>query len=154
MSFISRFDPRSGLADFWTEFRRPQPYRLPILLASVLITGTMIFTFTRERVVVPPAPPEVTYITTFAPDRTIEEIREANEANQARQDALAEAAAKREERKRELYRALGEASGMDVDAIEQEAAAERAAQERAADAERERLLAEAGLADEDASGDR
>ncbi len=127
MSFISRFNPKPAVADFWSEFTRPQPYRIPILLASVAATGVLIFAFTQEKVVLPPERPQVTYITTFAPGRTDEEIRAGIEANQERKDALAAALAEREERKRELYRALGRASGMDVDAMEAELAAEEAA---------------------------
>ncbi|WBY17417.1 hypothetical protein PF049_04475 [Erythrobacteraceae bacterium WH01K] len=128
MSFISRFNPKPAVADFWTEFSRPQPYRVPILLASCAATGLLIFSFTQEKVVLPPERPEVTYITSFAPGRTDEEIRAANVANQERQDAIAAAIEAREERKRELYRALGRASGMDVDAMEAEIEAERAAE--------------------------
>jgi len=38
----SRFNPTGGIADFWNEIRRPQPYRWPILLASILPAALMI----------------------------------------------------------------------------------------------------------------
>jgi len=128
MSFITRFNPKPAAADFWSEFSKPQPYRIPILLASCAATGLLIYSFTQEKVVLPPERPEVTYITTFAPGRTDDEIRAANLANQERQDAIAERIAAREERKRELYRALGRASGMDVEAMEAEIAEQEAAE--------------------------
>ena len=78
MSLISRFNPAPAAADFWSEFRRPQPYRIPILIASFAATGALMFAFTQESVTGPPARPEVTYITTFAPGRTDQEIRAAN----------------------------------------------------------------------------
>ncbi len=153
MSLISRFNPAPAAADFWTEFRKPQPYRVPILLASFAATAVLIFAFTQESVKGPPVRPEVTYITSFAPDRTDEEIRAANIANQKRKDEIAELIAQREERKREMYRALGRASGMDVDAIEAEAAADRAAAEAAEAAQRERWQAQQGTEETAAEAD-
>ncbi len=132
MRFLSRLNPGPGIADFWTEFRRPNPYRWPALGISMLITFTLLYLFTQERVVLPPERPVVTYITSFAPDRTEAEIVAANIANQRRQDEITRLAAERQERIRDMYRTLGEMSGMDVERIEREAAAERAAEQAAA----------------------
>jgi hypothetical protein len=129
MGILSRFNPVSGLKDFWQEFTRPQPYRWPVLGVSALITGTLFYPFTQETVYLPPEAPIVTYITTFAEGRTDEEIRASNIANQERKDRLAVEQAEREERVRELYRSLGRASGMDVDAIEEKLAEEKALEE-------------------------
>ena len=132
MRFISRLNPGPGIADFWTEFRKPNPYRWPALGISMLITFTLLFLFTQERVVLPPERPVVTYITSFAPDRTEAEIVAANIANQRKQDEIARLAAERQERIRDMYWTLGKISGMDVELIEREAAEERAAEEAAA----------------------
>lgn len=152
MAFISRFNPAPAVADFWNEFRRPQPYRIPILLVSCAVSGSLVYMFTQERVVGPPVKPEVTYITSFAPNRTIEEIRAANAENQARKDEVAALIAQREERKRELYRTLGRASGMDVDEIEAEAEADRAAAEAAEKARIERWMANVADPDDSEAG--
>ena len=61
--------------------------------------------------------------------------------NQQLQDQIREEQAVREEEVREMYRTLGRASGLDVDAMEAEIAADRARQE----ARRERLLEAAGI---------
>ena len=127
----SRFNPRTGIADFWHEFRKPNPYRWPILLASALPIGLIMYWATDEAVFIPPAAPDVTYITSFAPDRTDEEIVASNIANQERKDALAARRAEIEEQKRQMYRDLGRATGVDVDAMEAEIEAERAAEEAA-----------------------
>jgi hypothetical protein len=82
-----------------------------------------------------PRRPDVTYITTFEPGRTDDEIRASNIANQRRQDVVEAQRAAVEERKKELYRELGRATGVDVDAMEQQIERERAA-EAAAAAER------------------
>lgn len=139
MRLISRLNPTEGIGDFWAYIRRPQPYRWPILGLSVLMTGTLLFWVFQEKYYLPPERPQVTYITTFAPGRTDEEIMASNRANQARQDALAAEQAEREEIRREIYRTLGRASGMDVEKIEREAAEERA-REAAAEAERREAL--------------
>ena len=136
MRLMNRLNPVGGMTDFWAEFRRPNPYRWPILAASLLMTGTLLAWVTQEDYFVPPAPPKVTYITTFAEGRTDEEIRRSNIENQRRKDQAAAELAAREERKKELYRALGRATGLDVDRMEAEA---RAEQEREAAAEKARM---------------
>lgn len=133
----SRFNPGPGFADFWSEFRKPNPYRWPILGVSVLPMLLTLWWATGETVLVPPAPPEVTYITSYAPDRTDDEIMESNIANQRRNDELRAQREEIEARKREMYRELGRATGIDVDAMEAEIEAERAREEAAARAARD-----------------
>ena len=141
MRLSTRFNPVGGIQDFWSEFTRPNPYRWPILIASMLCTFGLLFWVTKERVIGPPARPEVTFISTFAEGRTDDEIVASNLANQRLQDQIREEQAVREEEVRDMYRTLGRASGLDVDAMEAEIAADRARQE----ARRERLLEAAGI---------
>lgn len=140
MRLISRLNPAEGVGDFWAYLRRPQPYRWPILGLSMLMTGTLLFWVLQERYYLPPERPRVTYITSFAPGRTDEEIVASNIANQARKEALAAEQAEREELRREIYRTFGRAAGMDVEKIEREAAEERAREEAAEKARREALI--------------
>jgi hypothetical protein len=178
MRRLQRLNPGPGIVDFWNEFKRPNPYRWPILAASMLLTGSLLFLLTdravsfnwlvggvlaliggvalaamiaervrirfgilllaaiipgaifwqfgKERWRIPPAPPKVEYISTFEDGRTDAEIAESNRANQAVQDRLLAEQRQREEEAREAYRALGRASGMDVDAMERQIAEERA----------------------------
>lgn len=132
----SRFNPGPGIADFWHEFRKPNPYRWPILGVSVLPMLLVLWWATDETVIGPPARPEVTYITSFAPDRSDEEIMASNLENQQRNDELRAQIEEIEERKREMYRELGRATGIDVDAMEEEIEAERAREEAARNATR------------------
>ena len=141
MRLSTRFNPVGGIQDFWSEFTRPNPYRWPILIASMLCTFGLLFWVTKERVIGPPARPEVTFISTFAEGRTDEEIVASNVAHQQLQDQIREEQAVREEEVRDMYRTLGRASGLDVDAMEAEIAADRARQE----ARRQRLLEAAGI---------
>lgn len=132
MRRTSRFNPAGGIADFWNEIRRPTPYRWPVLGASLLCTGTLLFWVMGERYFVPPEPPKVSFISTFAQGRSDAEIAASNLANQQRKERLAAEQAKRDEEVREMYRALGRATGVDVDAMERRIAEEKAAEAAAA----------------------
>lgn len=127
----SRFNPAPGIADFWHEFTRPNPHRWPILGLSVLPVALILYWATGTTVYKAPERPRVTYISTLDPARSDEEIIASNLTNQEVKE-LREAEERRiAERKRELYKALGAATGMDVEKIEREAEAARAAEEAA-----------------------
>ncbi len=149
MRFRSRFNAAGGIADFWNEWRKPTPYRWPILALSFAISGTMFYWLTKEEYYYPPEVPQVTYITTFAEGRTEEEIRQSNIENQRIQDELQAERERIEQRRRDLYKSLGAATGLDVEAMEAKAEAERAAEERA---ERERLAELFGDGEEQTDG--
>ncbi|KUO55494.1 MAG: hypothetical protein APF78_05825 [Sphingomonadales bacterium BRH_c3] len=140
MSRLQRYNPGPGMADMWEYFRRPQPYRWPILAASALPIILILLWANSEERLVEPDRPKVTYISTLAPDRSDEEILASNLANQQRQDERRTQIEAAEQRKRELYRALGAASGMDVETMERQAAAERAREKAKAEAFRKNVL--------------
>ena len=137
MSFWRLISPSRAVADLANEWRRPNPYRWRVLGISVAITFTMMVVLIPKTETAPPPRPTITWITSFAPDRTDEEIIASNIENQRRKDelqALRDAAA---ERRKAAYRALGRATGLDVDAMERDIARERAAEEAAAEAARQ-----------------
>ncbi len=147
----SRFNPKPGIQDFWREFRKPNPYRWPILIASALPFALIFYWLSGETVYKNPERPSITYITTFDPDRSDAEITASNIANQEVKDLREQAEEDLAQRKRDLYKALGAATGMDVDAIEQRADAERAEREAEEQARREEMFgrsADAGEATE------
>lgn len=125
MRGLHRLNPGPGLSDFWSEFRKPQPYRWPILAVSTLPFAVIFYWAAGEEGYLPPERPEVTFITTFAPDRSEAEIIASNEANQAKKDELRAQQEEFEQKKRDMYRALGRATGVDVDAMEAQIEAER-----------------------------
>ena len=132
MRLNSRFNPTGGIVDFWHEIRRPTPYRWPVLGLSLLCTFGLLFWVTKERVLVPPEPPKVSFISTFAQGRSDAEIIASNIANQKRKEEKAAEQAKLDEEVKDAYRALGRATGVDVDAMERKIAADKAAEQAAA----------------------
>lgn len=97
MRMKSRYNPVDGIADFWNEIRRPTPYRWPVLAVSFACTAGLLFWIVRENTLVPPEPPKVSFISTFAAGRTDAEIIASNIANQKRKERLAAEQAKRDE---------------------------------------------------------
>ena len=134
----SRFNPKPGLMDFWTEFKKPNPYRWPILAISTIPFAIIFWWLSGETAYVTPEKPSITYITTLDENRSDEEIIASNEANQELKELREAEEERMAQRKRDMYKALGAAAGMDVDAIEERADAERAR----AKAEREEELDE------------
>lgn len=128
MRLSPRYNPVGGIADFWQQIRRPTPYRWPVLGASLLSTFGLMFWLTQESVLVAPEPPKVSFISTFEPGRSDAEIVASNIANQQRKDRLAAEQAARDEKVKDAYRALGRATGIDVDAMERKIAADKAAE--------------------------
>lgn len=102
--------------------------RLGVLAVASLMTLGLVYQFTRERVRIPPRPPEVTYISTFEPGRSDSEIAASNRENQVEQDRLRAEQAQRAEKAKDAYRALGRATGLDVDAMERDIARQEASQ--------------------------
>ncbi|MBB3033647.1 hypothetical protein [Alteriqipengyuania lutimaris] len=147
MRISPKYDVAGGLGDLWTEIRRPQPYRIPIILASCAFPAFFLYFFAQERVIVPPKPPEVVYITTFAPDRTDAEIVASNIANQERKEARQRLLDARIEKRREMYRALGKATGIDTDKMEAEIAEQLAREEAIKQAQLEKARAAAAQED-------
>ena len=113
---MQRYNPTGGIRDFWEFVRRPVPYRWPIWGMSALCTFGLLFLIIREEVLVPPEPPKVSFISTFAEGRSEAEIVASNIANQKRKERLAAEQAARDEEVKEMYRQLGRATGI----IEQE----------------------------------
>jgi hypothetical protein len=120
--------PRNVVEDFVEVVRQAGDNRWRIAIVAALCTLGIFSVMWQEEVRGLPKPPKVTYITVWDPHRTEAEIVASNIANQRRKERLAAEQAKREEEVRNIYKTIGRASGMDVEAIERKAAAERAAE--------------------------
>lgn len=130
-SYWRDVNPTGMVADFVAVWKQAGGNRWRIAAISAACTFAVFSMIWQEEVKAPHPPPKVTYITTFAPDRSDTEIQASNIANQKLQDYLAAEQARRDAEVREIYKSLGRMAGMDVDKIEREAMAERAAEERA-----------------------
>ncbi|MWV29078.1 hypothetical protein [Aurantiacibacter rhizosphaerae] len=126
--FFRRISPRRAVSDFRDEWKKPTPHRWQILGVAMAATFCVFMLMIPSGQKGPPARPEVMLINTFDGDRTEGEIIATNCANQELKDALQARLEENAERKREVYKALGRATFIDVDAIEAEAEAERAAE--------------------------
>lgn len=131
MSSLTRFNPKTGIADFWHEFRKPNPFRIPMLLASMVPLMVIFYWLSGETHYRTPERPRITYITTYDPNRSDAEIAASNAANQEVKKLREAAEDELAERKRNIYKSLGKGLGMDVDKIAAEADARKAAEEAA-----------------------
>ncbi len=77
---------------------------------------------------VAPERPKIVYITSYAPNRSDAEITASNKENQLKKEERAAQLAEADERRKDMYRTLGRATGVDVDAMEQEIARDQAAE--------------------------
>ena len=128
-SFLSQVSsPRGMIADFAEVVRQAGDNKWRIGLAAAVCTIAVFSVMWQEGGRGLPRPPKVTYITVWDPHRTEAEIIASNIANQKRKERLAAEQAKRDEDVRQMYKTIGRASGMDVDAIEKKARAEQAAE--------------------------
>jgi uncharacterized protein (UPF0335 family) len=126
--FRNAVSPRGMVEDFMEVFRQAGENRWRIGIASALCTIGLFSLMWKEEVRGKPKPPVVTFITVFDPNRTEAQIVASNIANQRHKERLEAEQAKREEDVRNIYKAIGRASGMDVDKIERQAKAEQAAE--------------------------
>ncbi len=121
--------PSGAVGDFIAVFKQAGSARWPIAALAALTTVGIFSMMAGESWRKPPAKPQITWITSFAPGRSEAEIIASNVANQKRKDADAAELARREADVRGIYMKLGRMSGMDVDKIAAQGDAERAAAE-------------------------
>ncbi len=125
--------PRGAIADLRTVYEQAGKNRWRIAILAALTTfGTFSVmvgqSWTKQR-----ALPEITYINSWPEDRTAAETKAFIEENQRRKEERAVLQAMADAEAKAFWKALGRASGMDVEAIEAKAEAERKAAEAAKD---------------------
>lgn len=119
--------PKGAVSDFIAVFRDAGPNRWRIALAAAGCTALTFSLMTREEHRIPQRLPTITYINSWREGRSDAEIKASNLANQKLKEREAAEAERDAQETRDLYKALGRASGMDVDAIEAKAKADDAA---------------------------
>jgi hypothetical protein len=137
--FFKRFNPTGAIGDFVSVWQQAGRRRWAFVAAAA-VTTTLVFSLvTREEYRVQPKPPEIVWINSWPADRSDAEIRASNLVNQKRKEAEEAAQARRDEDVRQIYKAIGRMSGMDVDGIERRAKAEQAASAAAEQAQMQRM---------------
>ncbi len=130
--FFRRISPKDAVLDFAGQWQQETPHRWPLLGVAMASSFAIFMLFIPDSQRAALKRPEVDYITTFAADRTDAEIITSNCASQAFKDELEARLAQRQELRRDMYRALGRATFVDVDEAvaeaEEQAEAERLAQ--------------------------
>ncbi|QZH75873.1 MAG: hypothetical protein JY451_04610 [Erythrobacter sp.] len=125
--FLRLISPRRAVQDFAGQWQQPTPHRWQILGVAIAATFALFMLFIPEPQRQVPEQPDLIFITTLDETRTEGEIIADNCANEVLKDELQALLDERAERRREMYRTLGRATFVDVDAMEAEAEAERAA---------------------------
>jgi hypothetical protein len=133
--------PVGAISDFAEVWRQAGANRWRFAFLAALVPIGIFAVFANEEVRGKPRSPQISYITSWRGDRSMAEIKATNLANQKLKDRMAAEQARRDEDVRQMYRKVGEMSGMDVDAIEKQAAADRAAEAARQQAEAQALRA-------------
>lgn len=127
--FLRRISPKRAALDFVEVWQTPQQHRWPVMGVALAATFALFALFIPESQRIEPRPPEVIYISTWEDGRSERQIIASNCRNQRLKDALQARLEERAEIRRDLYRALGRATFLDVDEIQANADAEAAAAE-------------------------
>jgi hypothetical protein len=125
MGILKDASPRAGIADLYHYIRQKREHNLLLWFISALPICLVLITFQLDAMEKSlPPPPTVTYFESWPADRSLEETMAAIKKRQAEKDKFLE-------KKRQDYKSIGRALGMDVEAIEKEAEQERAAARKA-----------------------
>ncbi|MEO5598836.1 MAG: hypothetical protein ABIQ66_09475 [Novosphingobium sp.] len=127
-SFWNNIHPVGAIADLRAVYQQAGKYRWRFMLAALACTAGIFYMMVQESWKLPPARPTVVFINSWTGERSDAEIRAGNLINQKRKDRDEADQKARDEQVKGVYRALGKASGMDVDAIEKQARADEQAE--------------------------
>jgi hypothetical protein len=138
--FWRNVSPARAARDFLSVFGAPSEYRWRALGLAGLVTGGIFYVMVHQEGRGPPRPPEIIYFESWRDDRSDVEIIAGNiaAAKAAKQEEAEQEA--RDERARQVYRALGRASGIDTQKMYDDGKAERAAQKQAEERKNRALL--------------
>lgn len=130
MSFFQDVSFKNAGGDLFTYLRRKRRHNWLFWLAACIPPAIVVFMFQMDvtNKSVPPPPPPI-YFESWPADRPLEETLRVQAELKAKRDKIAA-------EKREAYRALGRATGLDVDRLEREGKAELAEREKALKAEK------------------
>lgn len=124
--FLRLISPKRAVLDFVEVWNQPTEHRWPVMGVALAATFALFMLFIPSSQRIAPQPPEVIYISTFEEGRSANQIIASNCRNQELKDALEARLEERAELRRDIYRALGRATFLDVDEMDAELAEEQA----------------------------
>ena len=138
--FFRDVSPLRAVKELWQLLGAPTEYRTRSLLLAASVTGGMFYLLLHQEWRGLPRPPTVIYFESWRADRSDKEIIAGNieATKRARAEAADEEA--RAEDVRQMYKAVGAATGLDTQRMYEQGKAEREAEARAADARNKALL--------------
>jgi hypothetical protein len=140
MSFWRNVSPRRAARDLHEQLIAPNPHRLRFMALAAAVTASIFLLMFKQEAKGPPRPPEIVYFPSFLPGRTDAEIIAGNiEATRKMKEEEAAREA-REDEVRKIYRAVGNATGIDADKAFAEGTREREAAKKELQEKREALL--------------
>ena len=143
--FFRNVSPLRAVQDLWQLLGAPNEYRTRSLLMAASITGGIFYVMVQQEGRGLPRPPTVILFESWRADRSDKEIIAGNIAatKQARAEAAEEEA--RAEDVRQMYKAVGAATGLDTKTMYEQGKAEREAEARAQAARNKALLDRLGV---------
>lgn len=130
-SYWANVRPGAAIADLREVYRQAGANRWRIALAALAVTTTLFWPLISPTWRARPPRPKVIYINSFPENQTAAEIKAFTEKTQTKVDKIRAQEAAADKLERDMYKAIGRASGMDVDAIEKQAQADAKASEAA-----------------------
>lgn len=146
-------NPTGMVADFRAVWKQTGVHRWRFAFLSAACTFGLFLLMCTQEAKGPHPPPKITYISTFKPNRSEAEIEKENIENQRRKDIWGAEVARREKDVQDMYKAVGRASGMDVDRIARDAKIEQDAAKKEKDAQIAARLKRSGIANPQLSQD-
>jgi hypothetical protein len=139
-NFLRNVSPLRAAKDLWQVLGAPSEFRGRSLLLAVAVTGSLFAIMWQQGGRGLPRPPEVIYFESWRADRSDAEIIAGNIAASKRAKAEAAAEEARAEDRRQMYKAVGAATGLDAQRMYEKGKAEREAATRAAEVRNKALL--------------
>jgi hypothetical protein len=143
--FFSNVSPRRAVMDLWQVLGAPGEFRWRSLLLAGSVTGGIFILMVQQEGRGLPRPPEVIYIESFAPNRSDAEIIAGNIEATKKARAQEAEEERHAENIRQMYKAVGAATGLDTQKMYEEGKAEREAAKRAEEEQARAILREAGV---------
>lgn len=138
--FFSNVSPLRAVRDLWQVIGAPTEYRTRSLVMAMAITGGIFYLMMQQEGRGLPRPPKIIYFESWRADRSDAEIIAGNIAATKKEREEEAEEERHAENIRQMYKAVGAATGLDTQKMYDQAKAEREAEKKAADAKQKALM--------------